>query len=194
MIKLTLPDGASRQFDATLDGLAFAKSISNSLAKKALALKRDNELVDLSTMLDKDAQVQVITAADPEGLEILRHDAAHIMAEAVQELFPNTQVTIGPVIENGFYYDFARAEPFTTDDLAKIDAIAQNPEPATFANTIEALETTSELMHKVLSPFYAMAGAHTNPELDALMREFSPKLAAHGAKIRGNKALFQRCL
>jgi len=122
MIKLTLPDGASRQFDAPLDGLAFAKSISNSLAKKALALKRDNELVDLSTMLDKDAQVQVITAADPEGLEILRHDAAHIMAEAVQELFPNTQVTIGPVIENGFYYDFARAEPFTTDDLAKIEA------------------------------------------------------------------------
>jgi peptidyl-dipeptidase Dcp len=78
------------------------------------------------------------------------------------------------------------------DDLANIDAIAHNPEPATFANTIEALETTSALMHKVLSPFYAMAGAHTNPELDALMREFSPKLAAHGAKISGNKALFKR--
>ena len=78
------------------------------------------------------------------------------------------------------------------DDLMDIDAIAHNPEPATFANTIEALETTSALMHKVLSPFYAMAGAHTNPELDALMREFSPKLAAHGAKISGNKALFKR--
>ena len=89
--------------------------------------------------------------------------------------------------------DFAPALDIAMqDDLAKIDAIAQNPEPATFANTIEALETTSELMHKVLSPFYAMAGAHTNPELDALMREFSPRLAAHGAKISGNKALFQR--
>ncbi len=89
--------------------------------------------------------------------------------------------------------DFAPALDMAMQyDLAKIDAIAQNPEPATFANTIEALETTSELMHKVLSPFYAMAGAHTNPELDALMREFSPKLAAHGAKISGNKALFQR--
>ncbi|MGB0512170.1 MAG: M3 family metallopeptidase, partial [Paracoccaceae bacterium] len=89
--------------------------------------------------------------------------------------------------------DFAPALDIAMqDDLAKIDAIAQNPEPATFANTIEALETTSELMHKVLSPFYAMAGAHTNPALDALMREFSPRLAAHGAKISGNKALFQR--
>jgi peptidyl-dipeptidase Dcp len=89
--------------------------------------------------------------------------------------------------------DFAPALDIAMqDDLAKIDAIAQNPEPATFANTIEALETTSELMHKVLSPFYAMVGAHTNPELDALMREFSPRLAAHGAKISGNKALFQR--
>ena len=89
--------------------------------------------------------------------------------------------------------DFAPALDIAMqDDLAKIDAIAQNPEPATFANTIEALETTSELMHKVLSPFYAMAGAHTNPELDALMREFSPRLAAHGAKISGNKDLFQR--
>ena len=89
--------------------------------------------------------------------------------------------------------DFAPALDIAMrDELAKIDAIAQNPEPATFANTIEALETTSELMNKVLSPFYAMAGAHTNPELDALMREFSPKLATHGAKISGNKALFQR--
>ena len=89
--------------------------------------------------------------------------------------------------------DFASALDIAMqDDLAKIDAIAQNPENATFANTIEALETTSELMHKVLSPFYAMTGANTNPELDALMREFSPKLAAHGAKISGNKALFKR--
>ena len=122
MIKLTLPDGAIREFDTPLDGQAFAKSISNSLAKKALALKLDGTLVDLATVLDRDAEIQVITAADAEGVEILRHDAAHIMAEAVQELFPGTQVTIGPVIENGFYYDFARAEAFSLDDLDRIEA------------------------------------------------------------------------
>ncbi|MGC6476426.1 MAG: threonine--tRNA ligase [Parvibaculales bacterium] len=122
MIRLTLPDGASREFDAPLDGMAFAKSISNSLAKKALALKVDGDLVDLATLLDKDCEVAVITANDDEGVEIIRHDAAHIMAEAVQELFPGTQVTIGPVIENGFYYDFAREEPFSLDDLEKIEA------------------------------------------------------------------------
>ena len=122
MIRLTLPDGATREFDAPLDGMAFAKSISNSLAKKALALKVDGDLVDLATLLDKDCEVAVITANDDEGVEIIRHDAAHIMAEAVQELFPGTQVTIGPVIENGFYYDFAREEPFSLDDLEKIEA------------------------------------------------------------------------
>ena len=122
MITLTLPDGAKREFEAPLDGLALAKSISTSLAKKALALKLNGELVDLSTVLDKDSEVAVITAADEEGVEIIRHDAAHIMAEAVQELFPGTQVTIGPVIENGFYYDFARDEPFSLNDLEKIEA------------------------------------------------------------------------
>ncbi len=122
MITLTLPDGAKREFEAPLDGLALAKSISTSLAKKALALKLNGELVDLSTVLDKDSEVAVITAADAEGVEIIRHDAAHIMAEAVQELFPGTQVTIGPVIENGFYYDFARDEPFSLNDLEKIEA------------------------------------------------------------------------
>lgn len=133
MITLTLPDGATRDFDAPLDGLAFAKSISNSLAKKALALKVNGELVDLSTTLDKSCSVAVITAADEDGVEIIRHDAAHIMAEAVQELFPGTQVTIGPVIENGFYYDFAREEPFSLEDLEKIEArmhdIVQRDEP-----------------------------------------------------------------
>ncbi|MGC6511177.1 MAG: threonine--tRNA ligase [Parvibaculales bacterium] len=133
MITLTLPDGATRDFDAPLDGLAFAKSISNSLAKKALALKVNGELVDLSTTLDKSCSVAVITAADEDGVEIIRHDAAHIMAEAVQELFPGTQVTIGPVIENGFYYDFAREEPFSLEDLEQIEArmhdIVQRDEP-----------------------------------------------------------------
>ena len=122
MITLTLPDGATRQFDAPLDGKAFAASISNSLGKKALALKLDGELVDLSTRIEKDASISVITASDAEGVDLMRHDCAHIMAEAVQELFPDTQVTIGPVIENGFFYDFARETPFSLDDLETIEA------------------------------------------------------------------------
>ncbi len=121
MITLTLPDGATRQFDAPLDGHAFAESISKSLAKKALALKLDGDVVDLATSITKDAAISVITSADEEGVDLLRHDCAHVLAEAVQELFPDTQVTIGPVIENGFYYDFARATPFSLDDLAAIE-------------------------------------------------------------------------
>ena len=121
MLTLTLPDGATRQFEAPLNGLEFAKSISNSLAKKALALKLDGELVDLVTVIDKSCEIAIITASDAEGVEIMRHDAAHIMAQAVQELYPETQVTIGPVIENGFYYDFARKEPFSLEDLDVIE-------------------------------------------------------------------------
>ena len=122
MITLTLPDGATRQFDAPLDGRAFAASISKSLSKKALALKLNGEVVDLSTEISADADVAVLTANDPEGVEVMRHDCAHIMAEAVQELFPGTQVTIGPVIEDGFFYDFARETPFSLDDLETIEA------------------------------------------------------------------------
>lgn len=122
MFTITLPDGATKQFEEPLDGLAFAKSIAPSLGKKALALKVDGELTDLSLPLDKDARVEIITANTADGLEIMRHDCAHIMAEAVQELFPGTQVTIGPVIENGFFYDFARDEPFSSDDLETIES------------------------------------------------------------------------
>jgi len=121
MFTITLSDGATKQFEEPLDGLAFAKSIAPSLGKKALALKVDGELTDLSLPLDKDARVEIITANTADGLEIMRHDCAHIMAEAVQELFPGTQVTIGPVIENGFFYDFARDEPFSSDDLETIE-------------------------------------------------------------------------
>ena len=121
MITLTLPDGATRQFDEPLDGLTFATSISKSLSKKALAIKLDGELVDLATRIEKDANIAIITADDDEGVELMRHDCAHVMAEAVQELFPGTQVTIGPVIENGFFYDFARDTPFSLDDLEIIE-------------------------------------------------------------------------
>ena len=122
MITLTLPDGATRQFDKPLNGIAFAESISKSLAKKALALKINGEPVDLATMIDSDCEIAVLTAADEEGVDLMRHDCAHVLAEAVQELFPDTQVTIGPVIENGFYYDFARETPFSLDDLETIEA------------------------------------------------------------------------
>ena len=122
MITLTLPDGATRQFDEPLTGIAFAESISKSLAKKALALKINGEAVDLATIIDSDCEIAVLTASDEEGVDLMRHDCAHILAEAVQELFPDTQVTIGPVIESGFYYDFARETPFSLDDLEKIEA------------------------------------------------------------------------
>ena len=120
-ITLTFPDGATREFEAGVTGEDVAKSISKSLAKKALAIEIDGELKDLSDPIEKDARVRIITRDDPEGLELIRHDAAHVMAQAVQELYPGTQVTIGPTIENGFYYDFHRNEPFTPEDLPKIE-------------------------------------------------------------------------
>jgi len=121
MITLTFPDGSAREFPDDATGEDVAKSISKSLYKKALAIEVDGELRDLSDPVGGDAKVRIITRDDPEGLELIRHDAAHVMAEAVQELYPGTQVTIGPVIENGFYYDFFRNEPFTTEDLPKIE-------------------------------------------------------------------------
>ena len=121
MITLTLPDGATRQFDEPLTGITFAESISKSLAKKALAIKINGEAVDLATVIDSDCEIAVLTASDEEGVDLMRHDCAHVLAEAVQELFPDTQVTIGPVIENGFYYDFARETPFSLDDMEKIE-------------------------------------------------------------------------
>ena len=121
MITLTFPDGAKREFDAPVTGAALAESISKSLAKKAVAMKLDGVLKDLADPIENDSKIEIVTRDDPAALELIRHDAAHVMAEAVQDLFPGTQVTIGPVIENGFYYDFARDEPFHPDDLARIE-------------------------------------------------------------------------
>ncbi len=120
-ISVTLPDGSVRQYTAPVTGLEIAESISKSLAKKALAAKIDGKVQDLTLPIRQDASVSIVTKDDDEALELIRHDAAHVMAEAVQELYPGTQVTIGPAIENGFYYDFARNEPFSTDDLAAIE-------------------------------------------------------------------------
>ena len=121
MITLTLPDGSTRDVEAPVTGGEFAASISKSLAKKALALKIDGTVVDLATEIDRNCELAVITADDDEGVELMRHDCAHVMAQAVQELFPGTQVTIGPVIEDGFFYDFARETPFSLDDLETIE-------------------------------------------------------------------------
>lgn len=121
MIKVTLPDGAVREYDDGASPHDVAVSISNSLAKRVLAAKVDGEMYDLMRPLDGDVELALITAKDPEGLELIRHDAAHILAQAVQALYPGTQVTIGPVIENGFYYDFAREEPFSSEDFEKIE-------------------------------------------------------------------------
>jgi len=122
MPAITLPDGSVRQFDAPVTGTTVAEAIGPRLARAALAMKVDGKAVDISTEIDHDAHVVFITRRDPDALEMIRHDAAHVLAEAVQELFPGTQVTIGPSIENGFYYDFARNEPFTPEDFAPIEA------------------------------------------------------------------------
>ena len=122
MPAITLPDGSVRHFDGTVTGTEVAAAIGPGLARAALAMKLDGRLVDLATPIDRDAAVMFVTRRDPEALELIRHDAAHVLAEAVQALYPGTQVTIGPAIETGFYYDFARNEPFTPEDFPAIEA------------------------------------------------------------------------
>ena len=121
MISVTFPDGASRAYEPGVSGLDIAKSISPSLAKRTVAMALDGDLVDLADPINRDARIEFVSREDPRALELIRHDAAHVLAEAVQTLFPGTQVTIGPVIENGFYYDFYRSEPFTPEDFAAIE-------------------------------------------------------------------------
>ena len=118
---ITLPDGNNLSFPDKVTGLDVAEKISKSLAKQAMVISVDGNLKDLDFLIEKDCSIKIFTSKNPEGLETIRHDTAHILAMAVQELFPGTQVTIGPVIESGFYYDFARKEPFTEDDLEKIE-------------------------------------------------------------------------
>ena len=121
MPDIQLLDGKKIPFTKSISGFDLIKKISKSLEKSALIMEVNGSLKDLSYEIKNNSKVKIITSKDKEGLEVLRHDAAHIMAMAVQELFPGTQVTIGPVIENGFYYDFARKEPFTSEDLKKIE-------------------------------------------------------------------------
>lgn len=120
-LSLTFPDGAVRNYDDGVTPLAVAEGISKSLAKKAVAAKLDGQWWDLTRPIEKDGKFELVVRDSADGLEVLRHDAAHVLAQAVQDLFPGTQVTIGPTVEDGFYYDFARDEPFSTDDFEKIE-------------------------------------------------------------------------
>src|SRR6202045_3918071 len=121
-VVVTLPDGKQLEFAGSVPGAKVAAAIGPGLGKAAIAIRVDGRVRDLATVIDRDAAVAIITRDTPEGLEILRHDAAHVMAEAVKELYPDTQVTFGPATETGLYYDFARAEPFTPEDLGRIEA------------------------------------------------------------------------
>src|SRR6202022_2294788 len=122
MVALTFPDGARREYPNGITGLDVAKGISPSLAKRTVAMALDGVLADLSDRIERDARIEFVARDDARALELIRHDCAHVLAEAVQTLWPGTQVTIGPVIENGFYYDFFRNEPFTPEDFAAIEA------------------------------------------------------------------------
>ena len=122
MVAITLPDGSVRNFDGPVTGLALATAIGPGLAKAALAIKVDGALKDLSAAIERDAAVEIVTTKHAAALDLIRHDCAHVLAEAVQELYPGTQITFGPSTETGFYYDFARNEPFTPEDFARIEA------------------------------------------------------------------------
>lgn len=153
-VSITLPDGSVRPFDGPVSGYDLAAAIGPGLAKASLAVAVDGEIRDLHRLIEQDAEVRIITRKDEDALELIRHDAAHIMAQAVQELYPGTQVTIGPSIENGFYYDFARDEPFTPEDLEKIEAkmrdIVKADEPFVReeVDRAEAIHTFSEMGEK----------------------------------------------
>ncbi|MBU2099242.1 MAG: TGS domain-containing protein, partial [Gammaproteobacteria bacterium] len=126
MPSITLPDGSQRQFEGAVSVFDVAASIGAGLAKAALAGRVNGTLVDTSYLITDDAELAIITERDEEGLDIIRHSCAHLMAQAVQRLFPTAQVTIGPVIEDGFFYDFAYERAFTAEDLEKIESVMQD--------------------------------------------------------------------
>ncbi|MCA0424458.1 MAG: threonine--tRNA ligase [Proteobacteria bacterium] len=150
MISLTFPDGAKRPFEAGVTGLDIAKGISPSLAKRTVAMALDGVVSDLSDPITKDARIEFLNREDPRALELIRHDAAHVLAEAVQTLWPGTQVTIGPVIENGFYYDFYRNEPFTPEDFAAIEKKMREiiARDAAFTKSLKTREEAKEFFRQ----------------------------------------------
>ena len=175
MVNLTFPDGSVREYEAGISGAEIAAGISKSLAKKAVAVKLDGELTDLAEAISADAAIEIVTRTDDDALELIRHDAAHVLAEAVQELFPGTQVTIGPVINDGFYYDFARDEPFTMEDLAVIEKkmaeIIQRNQP--FTKEVWSRNEAKE--------YFAAKGEHYKVELiDAIPEDEDVKIYKQG--------------
>jgi len=175
MVAITLPDGAVREFDGAVTGLELAENISKSLAKKAIAVKIDGTLSDIFVPIEKDAMVEIITRQGDDALDLVRHDAAHLLAQAVQDLFPGTQVTIGPVIDDGFYYDFAREEPFSTEDFAKIEKrMAQLVD--------EDLPTTKQVMEreKAITHFESMGEAYKAELIRDLPGSEEIKIYHHG--------------
>ncbi|AZD18968.1 threonine--tRNA ligase [Pseudomonas chlororaphis] len=159
MIHITLPDGSQREYDQPLSVYEVAASIGLGLARAAVAGRVNDRLVDCSFVLEGDARVSIVTAREPEGLEILRHSCAHLLAMAVKELYPSAQVTIGPVIEDGFFYDFAYERPFTPDDLQRIEARMTR-----LAATNHAVHRR-ELSHDGALEYFASLGEHYKAEL-----------------------------
>ena len=175
MVAITLPDGSVRSFDGAVTGTALAESISKSLAKKAIAMTVDGELTDLFATIDEDASVAILTRNDPQGLELIRHDAAHLLAQAVQALYPDTQVTIGPVIEDGFYYDFARETPFSSDDFEKIEKKMAQLVDADLPTTKSVMERDEAIAH-----FEAMGEAYKAELIRDLPSDEEIRIYHHG--------------
>ena len=171
MPKIKLSDGKLIDFETNVNGLQISEKISKSLFEQAMVMSVDGELKDLTSEINKDSEIKIFTAKDKEGLEVLRHDTAHILAMAVQELYPGTEVAIGPVIENGFYYDFSRKDPFTEDDLKKIelrkkasDFVDNYNRKAKFRRGIGSLRNRGikATWKRVYSHFYSKLVGYTN--------------------------------
>tara|TARA_Y100001934_G_scaffold283023_1_gene399983 strand:- start:25467 stop:27389 length:1923 start_codon:yes stop_codon:yes gene_type:complete len=165
---IKLPDGISREYDTTVSGIEIAESIGPSLAKAALLVEVNGDLCDLSLPISEDAEIRIITEKDEEALEVIRHDSAHILAEAVKELWPETQVTIGPAIDNGFYYDFARETPFSIEDLELIEK-----------RMLDIVSRNEKIEREVWSrndatEFFSQAGEHYKAEIISGLPEEEP--------------------
>ena len=175
MVAITLPDGSVRQYEGPVSGADIAADIGPGLAKAALAVRVDGELTDLLAPIENDACIGIITSKDDDALELLRHDCAHVMAEAVKELYPETQVTIGPNIEDGFYYDFSRTKPFTPEDLEKIEARMREIVKRDEAITREVWDRGEAIL------FFKDAGEHYKAEIiEAIPKDESIGLYRQG--------------
>ncbi len=175
MVAITLPDGSVRQYEGPVSGADIAADIGPGLAKAALAVRVDGELTDLLAPIENDACIGIITSKDDDALGLLRHDCAHVMAEAVKELYPETQVTIGPNIEDGFYYDFSRAKPFTPEDLEKIEARMREIVKRDEAITREVWDRGEAIL------FFKDAGEHYKAEIiEAIPKDESIGLYRQG--------------